>query len=201
MNTGEQEVLNSSSLPTAGVMLAGMVSQPKRQPVIKKLLEKLLTTTSRSSASDTSRKLGALWPGAPSKKRRSYTSSASTQVPVRLQWAKICSCSARLKVQPVGLLGALSTSKRVAGVTAASNSSMSRRQRPCSGRRLTVWSWAPMTCGWAVRLGHTGVSTTTRSPASTKACMATMRAFTPPAVTAMRSSVRAAAPAGRRLWL
>ena len=58
-NTGEQEVLNSISLPICGVMLSGITSQPKRQPVIKKLLEKLCTTTSLSSGSAMSRKLGA----------------------------------------------------------------------------------------------------------------------------------------------
>ena len=42
-----------------GVMAAGITSQPSRQPVIRKLLEKLCTTTSRSSAEAMSRKDGA----------------------------------------------------------------------------------------------------------------------------------------------
>ena len=58
-NTGAHEVLNSSSLPTCGVMSGGITRYPKRQPVIRKALEKLCTTTSRSSGSATSRKLGA----------------------------------------------------------------------------------------------------------------------------------------------
>ena len=41
------------------VSAAGSTSQPSRQPVIRKLLEKLWATTSRSSGSATSRKLGA----------------------------------------------------------------------------------------------------------------------------------------------
>ena len=44
-----------------------------------------------------------------------------------------------------------------------------------------------MISGWAVRLGHTGVTATTSSPASTRACTASIRALTPPEVIAMRS--------------
>ena len=58
-NTGAHEVLNSSSLPICGVIAAGIVSQPRRQPVIRKDLEKLCTTTSRSSALAMSRNDGA----------------------------------------------------------------------------------------------------------------------------------------------
>ena len=59
VNTEAHEVLNSINLPMWGVMAAGMTSQPKRQPVIKKLLEKLCTTTRRSSGSAASRNDGA----------------------------------------------------------------------------------------------------------------------------------------------
>ena len=41
---------------------------------------------------------------------RSYTSSATIQVPVRRQCARIASCSSRVSVHPVGLLGAFSSS-------------------------------------------------------------------------------------------
>ena len=58
-NTLAQEVLNSTSLPMSWVVSVGITSQPRRQPVIRKLLEKLCTTISRSSGVVTSRKLGA----------------------------------------------------------------------------------------------------------------------------------------------
>ena len=65
-----------------------------------------------------SKKLGAqaLLDGA--KYRFSYTSSASIQVPVRRQSDKMALCSSRLRVQPVGLLGALTISNLVRGVMA-----------------------------------------------------------------------------------
>ncbi|MCY1373385.1 hypothetical protein D9M69_606590 [compost metagenome] len=56
-NTGAHEVLNSISLPRAGVSAAGSTSQPRRQPVMRKLLEKLWATMTRSSGAATSRKL------------------------------------------------------------------------------------------------------------------------------------------------
>ena len=59
VKTLAHEVLNSINLPMWCVMAGGITSQPKRQPVIRKLLEKLCTTTSRSSGFVTSRKLGA----------------------------------------------------------------------------------------------------------------------------------------------
>jgi len=59
VNTEMHEVLNSMSLPTGCVMAGGMTSQPRRQPVIKKLLEKLCTTTRRSSGVAMSRNDGA----------------------------------------------------------------------------------------------------------------------------------------------
>ena len=196
--TGEQEVLNSISLPMCGVMSGGITSQPRRQPVIKKLLEKLCTTTNRSCGSAMSRKLGAQPLGVGSKYSRSYTSSAKIQVPVLRQCASRVCCSARLSVQPVGLLGALSTKSRVAGVMAASSSAMSSCHCPSTGRKLTQCTSAPMTAGCAVRLGQTGVTTTTRSPALTSACTASISAFTPPAVTATRSTPTGAAPEVRR---
>jgi hypothetical protein len=45
VNTLVHEVLNSTSLPMWCVIDGGITSQPSRQPVIKKLLEKLCTTT------------------------------------------------------------------------------------------------------------------------------------------------------------
>jgi len=59
VKTEAQEVLNSMSLPMGWVMAGGMTSQPMRQPVMRKLLEKLWTTTSRSSGVAMSRKDGA----------------------------------------------------------------------------------------------------------------------------------------------
>ncbi len=71
VNTLAHEVLNSISLPSASVMAAGATSQPSRQPVIRKLLEKLCATTRRSSGAATSRKLGAQPWSVGSKYRRS----------------------------------------------------------------------------------------------------------------------------------
>src|SRR5450830_309240 len=59
VNTEAHEVLNSISLPMEASIEGGMTSQPRRQPVIRKLLEKLCATTRRSSGSARSRKLGA----------------------------------------------------------------------------------------------------------------------------------------------
>ncbi len=119
-------------------------------------------------------------------------------MPVLRQCASKTSCSARLRVQPVGLLGELTISKRVADVTAASNSSMSSCQRPATGLRLTQRTRAPMIAGCAVRLGQTGVTATTSSPASTTACTASMSALTPPEVTAILSAPTGAAPLQRK---
>lgn len=52
----------------------------------------------------------------------------------------------------------------------------------------TVRTVAPMMAGCATKLGHTGVTATTSSPASTSACTASISAFTPPEVTAMRDA-------------
>ena len=70
-NTGAQEVLNSISLASSAAKPGGATIQPRRQPVIRKLFEKLCTTSSRSSGSAMSRKLGAQAPAAPAKKTRS----------------------------------------------------------------------------------------------------------------------------------
>ena len=72
-------------------------------------------------------------------------------------------------------------------MTAASSASRSSRQAPpttFSGTRVTV---APRICGCAVRLGHTGTTATTSSPAPASACIASISALTPEEVTAMRS--------------
>ena len=74
-NTGAQELLNSTSLPTASRCPAGSTSQPRRQPVIKKLLEKLCTTTRRSSGAAMSRKLGAARCGRPTASSPNQTRS------------------------------------------------------------------------------------------------------------------------------
>ncbi len=95
-------------------------------------------------------------------------------------------CSGRVSVQPVGLLGALTTSIFVRGVTAASSLSMSSVHAPATGSSATQRTVAPMIAGCATRLGHTGVTTTTSSPASTSACAASIRPLTPPDVTTMR---------------
>jgi hypothetical protein len=47
---------------------------------------------------------------------------------------------------------------------------------------------APRIAGWAVRLGQTGVTATTSSPAPTSDCIASIRALTPEEVTAIRSA-------------
>ena len=59
VKTLAQEVLNSISLPMPSISAGGSTSQPRRQPVMRKLLEKLCATTSRSSGVARSRKLGA----------------------------------------------------------------------------------------------------------------------------------------------
>ena len=65
---------------------------------------------------------------------------------------------------------------------------MSSRQAPCaSGCNARVRTSAPRITGCAVRLGQTGVTASTSSPASSKACIASISAFTPPEVTTIRS--------------
>ena len=64
VNTLAHEVLNSISLPMASVAEGGSTSQPRRQPVMRKLLEKLWATIKRSSGSAMSKKLGAQCCGA-----------------------------------------------------------------------------------------------------------------------------------------
>ena len=195
--TGAHEVLNSINLPRCNVADGGNTSQPSRQPVIRKLLEKLCATIKRSCGEAMSRKLGAAPFSLGSKYSRSYTSSARIQVPVLRQCARMAACSPRVSVQPVGLLGELTISSLVAGVIAASSSGRSSCHCPATGCRLTQRTFAPMMAGCATRFGQTGVTQTTSSPASTTACTASIRALTPPDVTAMRSGPMAAAPALR----
>jgi hypothetical protein len=127
--------------------------------------------------------------GAEPKYSRSYTSSATIQVPVRRQWSSSACCSARVSVQPVGLLGALTSSTRVRGVTAASSSARSSRQAPAMrAQRHPRDPFAPRIAGCAVRLGHTGTTATTSSPAPASICIASISAFTPDEVTATRST-------------
>ncbi len=71
VNTLAHDVLNSISLPIASVSVAGTTSQPRRQPVIRKLFEKLCATIRRSSGAAMSRKLGAQPLAVGSKYRRS----------------------------------------------------------------------------------------------------------------------------------
>ena len=63
------------------------------------------------------------------------------------------------------------------------------RQMEAFGRGVsdTRLSLAPMISACAGRLGHTGVTATTSSPASTTAWQASISALTPPEVTATRS--------------
>ncbi|MNT57887.1 hypothetical protein D3C72_1952910 [compost metagenome] len=109
-------------------------------------------------------------------------------MPVSRQWSSTACCSSRVIVQPVGLFGALTISSFVFGVTAARNAGRSSVHCPFTGTSDTVRTCAPMIAGCAVRLGHTGVTATTSSPASTSACTASISALTPPEVTAMREA-------------
>ncbi len=90
----------------------------------------------------------------------------------------------------MGLLGAFTSSTRVRPVTAARNSSRSSCQAPprAAGRSGTRVTRAPRMAGCAVRLGHTGTTATTSSPAPTSNWVASIRAVTPDEVTAMRST-------------
>ena len=115
-------------------------------------------------------------------------------MPVRRQCARMARCSSAVRVHPVGLLGAFRISKRVRSVTASSSACKSRVQAPARGTKDTVCRCAPMICGCAVKFGQMGVTAATSSPASTRACTANIRAFTPPEVTAMRSGPTLAPP-------
>ena len=110
-------------------------------------------------------------------------------MPVSRQRARMACCSARVSVQPVGLLGELTTSRRVVGVMAASSAGKSSAQAPSAwGLSARQRRRAPKISGCAVRLGHTGVTASTSSPASTSICTASISALTPPEVMAMRSA-------------
>src|SRR6185437_16968093 len=104
--TGEHDVLYSMSLPRSGISASGATIHPRRQPVISHALEKLFVLTIRASLAAKSRKDGA-HAASSGKYSRSYTSSATIQMPCRSQCSKIARCAARSIVQPVGLLGEL----------------------------------------------------------------------------------------------
>ena len=74
------------------------------------------------------------------------------------------------------------------GVTASSSASQVERHAPSApGAARSARRGAPRIAGCAVRLGQTGTTATTSSPAPTSACIASISAFTPDDVTAMRS--------------
>ena len=170
-------------------MPAGRTSQPRRQPVIRKLFEKLCTTIRRSSGSAMSRKLGAQRRAAARRRSARRPRRRRSRCRCERQCARIVSCSARVSVQPVGLLGELTSRTRVRvgdGVAAGP------RRRDATRRRATAAAasasrCAPRIAGCAVRLGQTGTTATTSSPAPTSACIASISALTPDDVTAMRS--------------
>ena len=62
------------------------------------------------------------------------------------------------------------------------------RRRRSGRKRQTASTRAPRIAGCAVRLGQTGTTATTSSPAPTSACIASISALTPDDVTAMRSA-------------
>ncbi len=113
--------------------------------------------------------------------------------------------SSAVAVQPVGLFGEFRMKARAPGSMAA-NRSKSSRNRPSvpasSGSTSTV---APRSSTALAGLGQAGVCSTTRSPARTVLCSATLTAVMPDPVTWMRPSstgflcsiVRCAANASR----
>ena len=105
-------------------------------------------------------------------------------MPCRRQWSRIACCSARVAVQPVGLLGELTSAIRVPGVSAASRRSRSRRHRPAPNASGTHSTVPDRIFGISTRLGHSGVTATTRSPGATSASTTSISADMPDAVTA-----------------
>jgi len=105
---------------------------------------------------------------------------------ITVAWPRDHHGSAADRVRMIGLFGAFTISSFVAEVTASSSFATSSCQAPSTGTRDTHLSLAPMMRGCAVRLGHTGVTATTSSPAPTSDCIASIRALTPDEVTAMR---------------
>ena len=125
--------------------------------------EKLLTEISRSSGSASLRNDGATAPGR-EYTSRSYTSSATIQMPCFRQCSKTTRWSSGSIVHPVGLPGELITTIRVSGVSAAISRSTSSVQRPfrtVSGTRVTC---PPRIFGISAMFGQIGVTITTLSP-------------------------------------
>ena len=85
-------------------------------------------------------------------------------------------------VQPVGLFGELMYSARVPGVSASSSRSRSSVQPAAAkSQRHGRTTSAPRIFGISTRFGHSGVTTTTRSPGPTSACDASISADMPDA--------------------
>ena len=106
------------------------------------------------------------------------------QMPCLRQCARIASWASRSTAQPVGLFGELIITARVPGSSALKRRSASSFQPVspnCSPTRTTS---APRILGISVRLGHSGVTHTTRSPGLTSASTASISAFIPDEVTA-----------------
>ena len=108
-------------------------------------------------------------------------------------------CSARVSVQPVGLFGELimqqarvrASARRAAGRGRASTR---RRQTRAARTRLR----ADRIFGISTRFGHSGVTTTTRSPGATSASTVSISADMPDAVTAIVVRGRRPMQAARR---
>src|ERR1700722_18724699 len=106
-------------------------------------------------------------------------------MPWRRQCASSAAWSSPSMVQPVGLFGELTMTTRVSGVSAAMSLSMSRRQASRWKSRAMVSTFAPTILGISTRFGHSGVTTTTRSPGPTRACTASISADMPDVVAAI----------------
>ena len=152
-NTGAQEVLNSISLPSAS-SCAARQHQPAQAPAGHQ--EAL-----REAVHDDQAVVGA--GDVQEAGRRRPVAEADALVDLvgddpgagaRGSASRIACCSARVSVQPVGLFGALTSSTRVAGVTAASSASRSSRQAPSlRPQRHARARWRPGSpaapSGWA----------------------------------------------------
>ena len=91
-------------------------------------------------------------------------------------------------IQPVGFCGELTTRTRVRGVTAAKNSSRSRRQPWLPKRKGTVTTSAPAMRAASNTLVQAGEGTTTSSPGSHSAWKVCITACMPPTLTDTRST-------------
>ncbi len=169
-------------------MRGGTTSQPRRQPVIRKLFEKLCATTSRSSASAMSRKLGAALGTEPDALVHLVGDDPGAGAPaVGEDRLLLGACQRpagrvvrRVDEQHAGAVGD--------GCASASRSSF---HAPASAVSANKRRSAPRIAGCAGRFGQTGSTTTTSSPAPTSACIAIISAFTPDDVTATRSAATA----------